>query len=239
MIAAVLLDVGGVITTPDHEMTRVALGAVGAHPSGAALDRAHYAGVSALDAGFLATGSLNWRDYDAAVARSVGVDASRLAEAVSALEEAWRATGRWNRIVPGALPGLRQLASTGVALAVVSNADGTVADQLVAAEVCQVGPGPGVPVVVVVDSGVVGIEKPDPRIFALALAALGLSSDCDQVVHVGDTIFADVAGAQAAGLRPLHLDPYGDCPAPADHEHVRSLGEVAVLVRSSRARAAS
>jgi putative hydrolase of the HAD superfamily len=237
VIAAVLLDVGGVITTPDHEMTVGALSSVGVHPSSGELDRAHYAGVAALDAGFLATGSLNWRDYDAAVARSVGVSSHLVSDAVAALETAWRAAGRWTRIVPGALDGLRLLAATGVALAVVSNANGTVADQLVAAEVCQVGAGPGVAVVVVVDSGVVGIEKPDPRIFEIALTALGLSAD--RVVHVGDTLFADVAGAHAAGLRPLHLDPYGDCPAPADHTHVRSLAEVATLVLSSRARAAS
>lgn len=220
-------------------MTRDALSFFGGDPSSPTLDRAHYAGVAALDAGFLATGTLNWREYDAAVARSVGVSSSLVASAVDALESAWRMSGRWTRIVPGALDGLGKLAATGVPLAVVSNADGTVADQLVAAEVCQVGPGPGVPVAVVVDSGVVGIEKPDPRIFAVALSALGFRCGSDAVVHVGDTVFADVRGAQAASLRPLHLDPYGDCPAPDDHEHVRSLAEVAMLVRMSQACAAS
>jgi putative hydrolase of the HAD superfamily len=94
-----------------------------------------------------------------------------------------------------------------------------------------------VPVAAVIDSTVVGIEKPDPRIFALALDALGVPADqVSSVVHVGDSIFADVRGAQAAGIRPLHLDPYGDCPSPpGDHEHVRSLAEVAELVlRSAR-----
>jgi putative hydrolase of the HAD superfamily len=93
-----------------------------------------------------------------------------------------------------------------------------------------------VAVAVVIDSTVVGIEKPDPRIFTFALDALGVSAeDAAGVVHVGDTIFADVRGARAAGLRPLHLDPYGDCPAaPDDHEHVRSLADVAQIVRSSQ-----
>lgn len=236
MIAAVLLDVGGVITTPDHDMLRVGLSRAGADPSTEALDRAHYAGMSALDAGFLATGALNWRQYDAAVARVVGVPEDRIADAVAGLQAAWEGVRGWHRIVPGVLDGLRQLAETGVSLGVVSNADGTVADQLVAARVCQVGAGHGVEVAVVVDSTVVGIEKPDPRIFSVALDALGVGNDLlPQVVHVGDSIFADVRGAQAAGLRPLHLDPYGDCPAPADdHEHVRSLAEVASMVREGR-----
>jgi hypothetical protein len=36
----------------------------------------------------------------------------------------------------------------------------------------------------------------------------------------------------------MHLDPYGDCPAPGDHEHVGSLADVAALVRASRPGAA-
>ncbi len=236
MIPAVLLDVGGVITTPDHDMLRRALEPAGGDTSAAALDRAHYAGISALDAGFLTTGALDWRSYDAAVARAVGVAEERIDDAVERLEAAWRQVRGWHRIVPGALEGLRQLAETGVSLGVVSNADGTVADQLVAARVCQVGAGHGVSVAVVIDSTVVGFEKPDPRIFTFALDALGVSSEqASGVVHVGDTLFADVRGARAAGLRPLHLDPYGDCPAAADdHEHVRSLADVARLVRSSQ-----
>ncbi|HEX3424895.1 MAG TPA: HAD family hydrolase [Acidimicrobiales bacterium] len=236
-ISAVLLDVGGVITTPDHSMMRTALESVGVDASTAALDRAHYAGVAALDGEFLTEGSLDWRQYDAAVARSVGVPSDRVGEAVEALERAWRLVRGWHRIVPGALEGLRLLAETGVPLGVVSNADGTVADQLVAARVCQVGAGHGVEMAVVIDSTVVGFEKPDPRIFGFALSALGALGVPEQgVVHVGDTIFADVFGARAAGLRPLHLDPYGDCRgAPGDHEHVRSLAEVAALVRAGQA----
>ncbi|MGH9126356.1 MAG: HAD family hydrolase [Acidimicrobiales bacterium] len=231
MISAVLFDVGGVITTPDHAMVRHGLARAGCDPSTEAIDRAHYAGISALDAGVIETGRLDWRRYDAAVARSVGVPEERLPEAVEGLEEAWRRMRGWRRIVPGSLDGLRRLAETGVSLGVVSNADGTVADQLVEDQVCQVGSGRGVEVAVVVDSTVVGIEKPDPRIFTVALDALGVAPE--QVVFVGDTIFADVVGARAAGLRPLHLDPYGDCPAPSDdHEHVRSLSEVADLVRN-------
>jgi len=236
LISVVLLDVGGVITSPDHDMLRRGLEGSGAEPSTAALDRAHYAGVSALDTGFLATGRLDWREYDAAVARAAGVAEDRVADAVVSLHAAWQQVGGWHRIVPGSLDGLRQLAETGVSLGVVSNADGTVAEQLLAARVCQVGEGHGVAVAVVVDSTAVGIEKPDPRIFAFALDALGVSAeDSASVVHVGDTIYADVDGARAAGLRPLHLDPYGDCPAPpADHEHIRSLAEVAELVRAGR-----
>lgn len=230
MIEAVLLDVGGVFTTPDHAMLRSAVGPTGGAVDPAVLDRSHYAGIAALDAGYEADGSLNWRLYDAGVARATGVAEENVGEAVERLEQAWKSIKAWRRMVPGAIDGLRLLAGTGVRLGLVSNSDGTVAEQMVAAKVCQVGEGEGVPVVVVIDSAVVGIEKPDPRIFALALAALG--TDPASTVHVGDAVFADVAGARAAGLRPLHLDPYADCRWPAGHhEHVRSLADVAGLVR--------
>jgi putative hydrolase of the HAD superfamily len=235
VIPAVLIDVGGVLCTPDHELQRRALASVGTSASVDDLDRAHYAGISALDAGYLASGSLDWGRYNSAVARIVGVPDDLVPDAVAALDREWQGTGRWERIVPGALDGLRQLADTGVPLGVVSNANGTVAEQLMTAKVLQVGAGHGVAVLVVIDSAVVGVEKPDPRIFTFALEAIGVDDEIlARVVYVGDTIFADVRGAQAAGLRPLHLDPYGDCPAPDDHEHVRSLADLAALVRSSR-----
>ena len=46
----------------------------------------------------------------------------------------------------------------------------------------------------------VGLKKPDPRIFHLALDRTGLSPG--EVVHVGDMI-DDVVGAQAAGIMPV------------------------------------
>jgi putative hydrolase of the HAD superfamily len=75
---------------------------------------------------------------------------------------------------------------------------------------------------------VVGVAKPNPEIFRIALDALGLASS-ETILHVGDSLRYDVGGALAAGLRPVHLDPYGFCPAPEGHLHVSSLTEVAAL----------
>ena len=69
--------------------------------------------------------------------------------------------------------GLAALAKTGVRLGVVSNAEGTVEARLAELAICQVGAGAGVPVEVVIDSHVVGVEKPDPAIFGFALARDG------------------------------------------------------------------
>ena len=230
MIDAVLLDVGGVFTAPDHDVIRPVVEAAGGDGSSPVLDRAHYAGIAAVDE----RGSFDLSVYDHAVARAAGVPAAKEAGVVAALDAAMRGAAVWRRLLPGSVEGLRRIAATGAALGVVSNSDGTVAEQLVAARICQVGVGEGVPVAVVVDSALAGFEKPDPRIFAIALEQLGVGAE--RTVHVGDTAFADVDGARAAGVRPLHLDPYGLCVRPpGDHEHVRSLSEVADLVRAERA----
>ena len=84
---------------------------------------------------------------------------------------------------------------------------------------------------VILDSAVVGVAKPDPEIFRLALDALGVPAG-GAVLHVGDSLRYDVAGALAAGLQPVHMDPYGFCSAPDGHSHVRSLAELAELVSS-------
>jgi len=42
-----------------------------------------------------------------------------------------------------------------------------------------------------------------------------------------------LAGALAAGVRPVHLDPHGYCPAPAGHDHIRRLTDLVPLVQDS------
>jgi putative hydrolase of the HAD superfamily len=49
--------------------------------------------------------------------------------------------------------------------------------------------------------------------------------DASSVVHVGDMLSTDVNGARAAGILPLHLDPYRACRA-RDHRHVRFLNGI-------------
>ena len=225
-IEAVLLDVGGVFLLPEPRVLLPALRAAGADPDNEALARAHYAGIAAMD-----EAGPDWDIYRATLAICAGVPRAHVPAAAAELGRLFRSTGEslWSRVVPGSIDALRRLADAGVALGVVSNAAGTIAELLVAGKICQVGTGEGVPVTVVVDSHLVGMAKPDPRIFAIALAELGVAPE--HAVHVGDTAHADVEGALAAGVRPLHLDPYGDCPyADGHHEHVRSLDDVVGLV---------
>lgn len=57
----------------------------------------------------------------------------------------------------------------------------------------------------VIDSTVVGIAKPDPRVFALGLEQAGTAAD--QACYIGDSYFVDVVGARRAGLDAVLFDP--------------------------------
>lgn len=225
-IDAVLLDVGGVFHLPDHDRIVAAMERAGVPTQAADLDRAHYAGVKALT-DFREGDREIWLAYNRGYARALGADGNVESVAEILLNE-FTTGGVWTRIIPGSAAALAAIAATGVKLAIVSNADGSVEAQLAADGICQVGPGPGVAMDAILDSSVVGVAKPDPRIFELALAALGGIAPA-RAIHIGDTPAADVEGARAAGITPVLVDPYDD-HRDTDVVRVTSLAEAASLL---------
>jgi putative hydrolase of the HAD superfamily len=102
---------------------------------------------------------------------------------------------------PDAKPALSALRGHGLRLVVVSNWDcslGRVLERCGLAEELDA----------TVTSAEAGARKPDPAIFARALEVAGCAPA--EAFHVGDTPVEDVAGARAAGIRPLLLDRGGD-----------------------------
>jgi putative hydrolase of the HAD superfamily len=230
---AVLLDVGGVFHLPDHDRIVGAFARAQVTVRADALDRAHYAGAAqfTVDIGEI-DWKRHWHDYLEAYITTAGVgdDPSIREEVHTHLDSEFAVGDLWSRIVPRSVDGLRALAATGVRVGVISNAEGTVAQRLAAQEVLQVGPGVGVDVECVIDSGAVGVSKPDPRIFELALDAMGV--EASDAWYVGDMPGIDVVGARNAGLWPIVMDPYGYQP-DADYARVTSLFDVGELVSSS------
>ena len=232
---AVLLDVGGIFHLPDHDRVIAAFARGGVTVAAGVLDRAHYAGASQFTVDY--EGELDWkgrwRAYLERYITAAGVtetDASIREEVHVHLDSEFSAGDLWSRIIPGSVDGLRALVATGIHVAVVSNADGSVAQRLAAQEVLQVGPGIGVEVGCVIDSGAVGISKPDPRIFHLALDAIGVAAA--DAWYVGDMPGIDVVGARAAGLWPIVMDPF-DFNQGADYALVSALTQVAEMVSAS------
>jgi putative hydrolase of the HAD superfamily len=130
--------------------------------------------------------------------------AAAVAVPVDVFSRAWRAADEpallWDEPAPGAVACLTRLRDAGVRVGVVSNSDGRIGDALGRAGLAPL-------IDCVVDSGVVGVEKPDPAIFAHALAALGL--DAGHTWFLGDTVRYDAAGAEAAGLVAWVIDHGG------------------------------
>ena len=60
---------------------------------------------------------------------------------------------------------------------------------------------------VFVSSEEAGAEKPDRRIFDMAIHKLGMPSS--EMIYVGDSYEKDVIGASDAGIRPVWFNPYG------------------------------
>jgi putative hydrolase of the HAD superfamily len=231
---AVLLDVGGVLFLPAHDRLLGAMGRAGCAPPVELLDRAHYVGAARLDAPVDSVWPEYWNDYLDAFLTACDVPDELRPDALDHLASEHAVSGLWTRIPPGAREGLTALRDTGVRLGIISNSDGTVEQQLREYEVAQVGPGPGVEVEVVIDSTVVGVSKPDPRIFEIALDAMGV--DAAGAWYLGDTPAFDIVGARAAGLRPLLLDPF-QLHLDRDFDRVGSLVELADRVAASAPRA--
>jgi len=110
----------------------------------------------------------------------------------------------------------RRLRAAGVRTAVVSNSEGRLAELL-----DQVGIANAFEAII--DSGRIGIEKPDPQIFAHAIAALGLPPGTTGI-HIGDSWAADIGGALAAGWRAIW---YGRRAEPRDDPRVGAARDAA------------
>jgi putative hydrolase of the HAD superfamily len=121
---------------------------------------------------------------------------------------------------PDVAPSLAVMRTVGVRLAVVSNWDCSLSSVL-----AEVGLGGAFDAVVV--SAEAGAKKPEREIFESALSRLRCGPA--ESLFVGDSPETDVAGASAAGLRPILIDRAGTA-STADAERIHSLSELAELL---------
>ena len=224
---AILFDAGGIFVVPDP----VTIGTVVRKFGGAGLVeqliRAHYAGMAALDdiARSRETPSIDgfsWEPYREAYVAVSGIPAAQQEAAVVALRN-YFSPFLWRFPLLESVSALWRLHLKGVPVGIISNASGQIEQTLASQCVAQVGDGAGVPVLIVTDSHVVGVAKPDPKIFDDAIALLAtMGVNRDRVAYVGDSYVNDVCGARNAGLTPILLDPYDD-QAHQDCERIKSL----------------
>ena len=204
-VEAVFLDAGNTILGMDYDFLSAVVEDFGHKALPAALHRAEAAARVRLDEHLAGGNSTETQDTFALYCDLVldgigfpkGTIRQRLRERAFTPEHLDRL---WSKPMPGAAEALAAMAETGIRLAVVSNADGRVHERLRNAGLTR-------HLEYVADSHVVGVEKPDPRIFAHTLERLGAAKD--RVLHVGDYHAIDVIGAQRAGITGILLDPFG------------------------------
>ncbi len=217
-VDAVLFDAGGIFVIPDPHVVSPLLQYYGGSDDLDRYHRAHYAGMAAKSRA--GSPESDWSVYNVAYVEAVDVHAHEVEEASMVLDRT-RSAWLWRYALADSVQALRGLHERSVPIGVVSNATGQIESVLARSKVCQVGEGDGVPVRVVIDSHVVGVAKPDPRIFDFGLEVLP-GIDRSRVAYVGDSVTMDVGGARNAGLLPVLLDPYDDHDG-ADFLRIRSL----------------
>jgi HAD superfamily hydrolase (TIGR01549 family) len=134
--------------------------------------------------------------YLEALFQLAGVPPERMDEVQVCLAEMHHQRHLWCSVMESSAPSLARLRAAGLRLGVVSNSDGRVEQALEAAGIRHLFDA-------VVDSTLMGVEKPDPRIFQAALERLGV--DPEEAIYVGDLYEIDVLGARAAGIEAVLL----------------------------------
>jgi HAD superfamily hydrolase (TIGR01549 family) len=228
-INTLFLDAGGVLCHPSWQRVSAALATEGVSISSAALAAAEPFAKRDIDeasvVGATTDSTRGWLYFDK-VLEHAGVpicDATHAAFAV--MREYHRLENLWEEVPADVVPALQRFRAVGLTLVVVSNANGRLKhlfDRLGLTPYFDV----------VLDSYDWKVEKPDPRLFRIALEQSG--ADAASTAHVGDLFHIDVAGARAAGLREgVLLDPAGLYPG-ADCRRIQQLDELANVIRLAR-----
>jgi putative hydrolase of the HAD superfamily len=215
-LRAVLFDAGNTLLFLDYP--RLARGV--AEATGVALTAAGLEAQAKAAARVLERSDTTDRErasrYLETLFRLAGVPDAGMGVARDTLLALHREKHLWGGVRDGTTVALERLRTAGYRLAVVSNSDGRAAEGLAAAGLLA-------HFELVIDSEMVGFEKPDPRIFQAALDRMALRPD--QAIYVGDIYEVDVVGARRAGLKAILLDPLGshrgrDVPIAASLDEV-------------------
>jgi FMN phosphatase YigB (HAD superfamily) len=179
-----------------------------------------------------------WAHYDALVAQGTGhpwrdfmahlLQGAAVPEPTPHVEWLWEQQPTRNlfrRPIPPMLAVAQELAAAGARIAVLSNSEGRLVELLTEIAIAPMFP-------VIVDSGRLGIEKPDPRIFAHTLRELGSAGPPDVIpIHIGDSWSADIVGARRSGWRAIWYGRNADAVHDPEIASAHSADDVRATLR--------
>jgi putative hydrolase of the HAD superfamily len=212
MLETVFLDAGGVLVFPNWDRISATLSRHGVAVDAGRLAAAEPFAKRQIDDSQTVhvtnDAGRGWLYFNLILERA-GVTRSQATDA--ALEELHvyhRSANLWELVPDGVAEALAALRAHGLTLTVVSNANGRLAHLF-----GRIGLAGAFDYLL--DSHDEGVEKPDPRLFEIALGRSGAVRDT--TIHVGDLYQVDVVGARAAGIRGVLYDTaglYGDADCP-------------------------
>lgn len=201
-LKAVLFDAGNTLIWLDHPFIVEVLREHGVETTTEALMEAEYAAKLLMDemarGGTGADDRTRGRIFFSEIFRQVGVPDEHMPPIAQRLFARHAERNLWGNVRARTAETLEALRRRGYRLGVISNADGRAEQALDAV-------GLGTHFELVIDSGRVGIDKPDPRIFRMAAEQMGVRPE--EAVYVGDIYEIDVLGARAAGMQAILIDP--------------------------------
>ena len=217
--STLLLDAGGTIVFPNVERISAELAKDGIYLSPAKLAEAERQVRFELDSPDIVRATSDagrWARYLQRLFHFMGTTDIPIS-ALYRIKQYHDAHNLWDFVPPDVPPALDALGRR-FRLGVVSNSNGTVRALLQRLGLAG-------RFETIVDSQEEGVEKPDPKIFQIALGRMKIEAGA--TAYVGDLYHIDVVGARAAGLTAYLLDPHG---LHRDKKVVRlkSLSELAV-----------
>jgi putative hydrolase of the HAD superfamily len=219
-VKALLFDFGGTLAFLDYEQLAREFSRPGRKLDALGLEYAEYQGRAMLDRFMMgaSTGDVNdgYQQFFRGWMRAAGIPDEEVLEYAGRFQELHSERTLWRVVRPGTLEALERLKSQGFKLAVVSNADGNVER-----DAKDFGLAPFFDTIV--DSHVVGVAKPDPRIFHIALKRLGVTPQ--EARFAGDIYAIDMVGARAAGIEAALIDQH-DRYHWVEHRKIRHVGQL-------------
>jgi putative hydrolase of the HAD superfamily len=227
-LKALLFDFGGTLAFLDFELLAREFSREGRKLDALALEHAEYAGRAAIDRHLMSEGnrqatSAAYEQFFRGWMAAAGIPQEEFRECAAKFGAIHREATLWRVVRPGTLEALEAFKSAGYKLAIVSNAEGQVEADAKRFGLAQYFD-------VIIDSHIVGVAKPDPRIFQIALERLGVAPD--EVRFAGDIYSIDVEGARAAGIEARLIDQHQRYTW-VEHEKIRHIGQLHRVDRNS------
>ena len=219
-IKSIFFDVGNTLLFPNRDRIHAPLAERGLTPDPDLLRDLERSTKNEFDARMAQDGSTDhsfwWMFYSQLLAKIGLNDDAVRDQLVSSI----RQSANWDVIPPGTRDQLQQI-SARYKIGVISNADGKIEEVLRRCSIADC-------FRTITDSGLVGYEKPDPRIFRQALRAM--KAPAEESLYVGDVYSVDYLGATSAGMQAILMDvagAYSDKGLP----RIESLQELQSVLR--------